>query len=202
MNSILPLNEMIDCLGCLTESERCVTHSFDHNNIRIIAHDLVNESLKDLPTRKSHSEAVGKRMEFLCGNAAPFIRSYCYAIGLIHDIGYGHVSTGHHAIDGAIYLETTALSDLSPYVAWHSTAKYEAEARGIKINFNKPLSKHINDQLWYADFTTSPTGESTTVKNRLDEILTRYSPDSQVIQALNNSTPEMRVAFKEFGETL
>lgn len=194
----IPLNIMIKCNDCLEEEKYCTTHRFNHEHLCEIAHDLINDSLKELPVRKKHTEAVAKRMEELTENASSFVKSYCYSIGLLHDIGYGHVKTGHHAIDGALYLQTTVLSDLAPYVAWHSTSEHEAQARKLTIDFDKPLNKHINDQLWYADFTTSPQGEPVTVNERLEEIRTRYSPDSQVIEALNNATEKMIQAFKKF----
>lgn len=196
----IPLDEMINCRNCLDEENRCTIHSFYHTDLRKLAHNLINVSLKNLPVRKKHTEAVAKRMEELCGTTPSFVKSYCYSIGLLHDIGYGYIKTGHHAIDGALYLQTTVLSDLAPYVAWHSTSKYEAQARNLTIDFDKPLSKYMNDQLWYADFTTSPEGELVTVSERLAEIRTRYSPDSQVIEALNNSMNDMVEAFAKFEQ--
>lgn len=154
--------------------------------------------------RLAHTLAVGERMEELArarGNSADMVDLYA-AAGALHDIGYAHPDTGHHAIDGARFLRAHGLPDtLVSLVAHHSTARHEASQRGLLSElavFPAPASWPAA-ALWVADFTTSPTGVPVTVTERVNEIRGRYTPDTPVIRALDAAHNEMLAAVMLIG---
>ena len=124
------------------------------------------------------------------------------ATSLLHDIGYapGLIDTGFHAIDGARYLRNidapTRLVDL---VAHHSCAVLEAELRGLSAElaeFEDEGPTPVRDALWWADMTTTPVGQPTTVTDRVREIEQRYGPDDVVSCFLRWAWPELLSAVE------
>lgn len=100
----------------------------------------------------------------------------------MHDIGYGHLDSGLHALDGARFLAAEGFSPIvCSLVAHHTASTFSAEERGIDLTayrvFQVPQdlgSAHA--VLWWADMTTGPQGQDVTVEDRLDEICSRYGP--------------------------
>jgi len=133
-------------------------------------------------------------MRLLYANESSQLRNIAAAVGLIHDVGYGAPDTGHHAIDGARIVSRTSLAPLAPLVAWHSTAKYEAQERGMVIDVPYPHDSLMAARLWVADFSTTPQGEKTTPEQRMGEIRLRYPSGSPVISALDASLEDFKRA--------
>lgn len=107
----------------------------------------------------------------------------------LHDIGY-HPSltgSGFHPLDGARFLRAGGwAAEICDLVAWHTAAEAEATLRNLIPQlgrFGKPPRPAI-DAISWADLRSSPTGETVTVSDRLDEILTRYPPGSVVHRAV------------------
>ncbi|MCO1581235.1 HD domain-containing protein [Crossiella sp. SN42] len=103
----------------------------------------------------------------------------------LHDIGYSpELSvTRLHAVDGATYLRERGFPEkIVNLVAHHSGARFEAEERGLAdLLSSHPFKDDIfSDALATADLTTSPDGEYISYNDRIDEVLTRYSPDNPV----------------------
>lgn len=117
----------------------------------------------------------------------------------LHDIGYGHVTTGFHPIDGARFLSDQGFSEIVCHlVAHHSASSLEAEERGLDISIFREFDissdstssagiERAHAVLWYADLTTSPDGEDVDVKDRLNEICTRYGPNDPVTRFVERS---------------
>ena len=60
-------------------------------------------------------------------------------------------------------------------VAYHSSARWEAEALGLA------------SELTYCDMTTSPAGQRITVADRLAEISERYGAEHLVVRCLQRA---------------
>jgi hypothetical protein len=112
----------------------------------------------------------------------------------MHDIGYAPalVETGLHSLDGARYLAAQAFPKrLVGLVAHHTGAAFEAEERGLSDDLAQYEREDgpLLDALTCADLTTGPAGEAYTFDQRIEEILTRYGPDSPVHRAITRARP-------------
>lgn len=145
--------------------------------------------------RLEHSKGVARRMGELYGGRDAALRDRAVAAGLLHDIGYGAPVTGHHAIDGALLVQQTALAELAPLVGWHSTAEWEAAARGTRIPVERPADEEMLAALWAADFTVTPYGMDCDHEWRIKEIRLRHVPSSPVARALDASAEAFEAAL-------
>ncbi|MRT44934.1 phosphohydrolase, partial [Xylella fastidiosa subsp. multiplex] len=96
--------------------------------------------------------------------------------------------TGFHPLDGARHLERLdAPPRLVRLVAHHSGAVYEAEQRGLsaELAVYEREESPLLDALVCADMTTGPAGQSFSFDQRIDEILQRYEPGSEVHSAVS-----------------
>jgi hypothetical protein len=112
----------------------------------------------------------------------------------LHDIGYAPAlsQTDFHPLDGARYLASAGYpARLVRLVAHHTGAAYEAEERGLtaELALYEREDGPLLDALTCADLTTGPAGEAYTFDQRIDEILTRYGPDSPVHRAITRARP-------------
>lgn len=188
-----------DCVGCMHDFGFCAVHG--RCSMATDAAALAATVLTG--TRLAHSRGVASRAaELVClrGDVAPVVVETFEALGHLHDIGYAAPTSGMHALDGADFLRRYARWQWAiPHVAWHSTARWEYEARGMVLpQVECPL---LSDQrlLWVADFTTSPTGDRIGAQARIDDIRSRYSLDSPVVAALKASLPSMNEALMAVG---
>ena len=51
--------------------------------------------------RRAHSVAAGRKAEAAAAGIAASLRADVTVAAVLHDIGYGHVETGFHPLDGA-----------------------------------------------------------------------------------------------------
>lgn len=114
----------------------------------------------------------------------------------MHDIGYAPdlVDTGFHAIDGGRYLRGIDAPDrLVNLVAHHSCATVEAELRGLSHELAEFTDEKtaLRDALWWADLTTTPDGEPTSIEERATEIADRYGPDHVVPRFIRQAWPQL-----------
>lgn len=149
--------------------------------------------LAGLPgTRHAHSLEVGRKAASAAADC--HIVNPAYLVDLVtaaqlHDVGYRAdlALIGFHPLDGAIALQQAGFSDLICHlVAHHTGAAREAQARGIPSGaftpfaFDEQIAAPLRAVLTWADLTTSPTGHTVTVEERINEILTRY-PSEDVV---------------------
>lgn len=116
------------------------------------------------------------------------------AAAWLHDIGYAPElrQTGFHPLDGARHLESLgAPRRLVCLVAHHSGAVYEAEQRGLvqELDVYEREDSPLLDALIFADMTTGPAGQRFDFDRRIDEILVRYEPGSEVHTAISKARP-------------
>ncbi|WP_211273198.1 phosphohydrolase [Streptomyces hirsutus] len=107
--------------------------------------------------------------------------------------------TGFHPLDGARYLESLgAPARLVRLVAHHSGAVYEAEQRGLsaELALYEREDSPVLDALILADMTTGPAGQSFDFDTRIDEILVRYEPGSEVHNAISKARPYLQGAVE------
>lgn len=138
------------------------------------------------PARRAHSVAVGEAAASKARYVPASDREELITAAVLHDIGYAVPQVGFHPIDGARHLRDLDYSPLICHlVATHSAAHLEAAERGLPVSIFDPFGldrdtrAHRAVLLW-ADLTTSPTGTSCTVTERLDEIASRY-PDQHPV---------------------
>lgn len=156
------------------------------------------ELRESLPRRWMHSQGVARRaaeLTELLGGDADLLTS----AAVLHDVGYAPrlAATGFHPLDGARFLRDDHAADerLVRLVANHSLALLEAEERGLRgdLEAEFPLldDHRLVDTLVHCDMTTTPGGESTSVEDRLAEIMERYGTDSLVGRFIRRASPEI-----------
>ena len=128
--------------------------------------------------RRAHSLAVGRKAEAAAAGIAPALRADLTVAAVLHDIGYGHVETGFHPLDGARFLAGQGFSlVVCNLVVHHSASTYEAEERGIDVAVYAEFAVDHQDLgeahavLWWADMTTGPRGQDVAVEDRLEWLL-------------------------------
>lgn len=155
---------------------------------------LARRYLTPLPRRLAHVEGVARqaaRAAAVADDPDLLVRA-----AWLHDIGYAPALAriGFHPVDGAEFLRGRGVDDrLCALVANHSCACIEARRRGVAIEWPDEQSA-LRDALWWADMTTTPTGEVTTVRERILEVRVRYGPDHVVAQSVCEAAPELLAA--------
>ncbi|MBF6194159.1 HD domain-containing protein [Nocardia sp. CDC186] len=160
------------------------------------AADVAWEHLRALPRRLSHVEGVARRAALAADVADD--GELLVAAGWLHDVGYAPslVRTGFHPVDGATYLRETGASErLCALVANHSCARIEARNRGLVIEWPDEQSP-LRDALWWADMTTTASGEDTTLSERLSDVYRRYGDGDVVSRSLREAEPTLRDAVE------
>ncbi|WP_425297738.1 HD domain-containing protein [Nocardia asiatica] len=153
------------------------------------AEQVARRHLAPLPRRLAHVEGVARQ----AGRAAAVADdpSLLVAAAWLHDVGYAPdlIRIGFHPVDGAEFLLERGFGDrLCGLVANHSCACVEARRRGVSIGWPDEETA-LRDALWWADMTTTPTGEVTGVRERISEVQERYGPDHIVSQSVTEAAP-------------
>ncbi len=162
--------------------------------------ELASEKLAGvLPRRWAHAQGVGRRASVIAPLFSADDGELLVGAALLHDIGYAPelVDTGFHPLDGACYLRGIGGPDrLVNLVAHHSCATLEAELRGLSDDLAefKDEKTALRDALWWADMTTTPDGDETTVVERVVEIQTRYGPDDLVSCFIRRAWDDLNAA--------
>ena len=150
--------------------------------------------------RRAHSLAVGRKAEIAAAGIAPALRGDLTVAAVLHDIGYGHVETGFHPLDGARFLARQGFSlVVCNLVVHHSASTYEAEESGFDLPVYADFAVHqdlseAHAVLWWADMTTWPQGQEVTVEDRLDEICSRYGPGDVITRSIGRARPVLLAA--------
>ncbi|NUT52431.1 MAG: HD domain-containing protein [Saccharothrix sp.] len=171
--------------------------SLESMNAEAVARSL----LEDYPRRWKHVRGVAQRLELLQRLTIADERELLRSAALLHDIGYAPeiAVTGFHALDGANYLESIGVSKrLCALVAHHSCAYREAQLRGLSVELARWSDEKgtLRDALWWADMTTGPDGDTTSVHERIAEIQARYGPDDLVAVFIRQAEPELVAAVE------
>lgn len=160
------------------------------------ARDLAEGLLaEDLPRRWRHTQGVAARARELAdrlGDDTDVIEAAAW----LHDIGYAPtlVVTGFHPLDGARYLRASTNAEvvIQELVAHHTGALVEAEERGLQSELVDEFGDGeghaaLLDALTACDLTTDPDGARVTPRERVAEILRRYSSEDVVHKAVSRS---------------
>ncbi|MGH3625520.1 MAG: HD domain-containing protein [Sciscionella sp.] len=152
-------------------------------------------------------QGVGDRAAVAGALFAPKDAEVLVAVGLLHDVGYAPELTrvGFHPLDGARYLAKVGAPErVVNLVAHHSCAYREAELRGpgAELAVFTDEESPLRDALWWADMTTTPDGEVTTVDQRLSEIQARYGPEDLVTFFVRSARSELVGAVERTEERL
>jgi hypothetical protein len=147
--------------------------------------------LADLGVRWQHVCGVARQAQRVSQVLAPEDRPYLVAAAWLHDIGYAPdlAATAFHPIDGARHVRALGHERLARLIAYHSSARWEAEALGLADELAAfPLEDSAtSDALTYCDMTTRPTGQRTTLADRLAEIAERYGAEHLVVRCLQRA---------------
>ncbi len=166
------------------------------------AERTARDHLSDLPRRLAHVEGVASRAEHVADLVDD--HTMLLAAAWLHDIGYSAslARTGFHPVDGATYLrDVGAPPRLCALVANHTCARVEARRRELTVDWPDEDSL-LRDALWWADITTTPTGEETTVRTRIAEVRERYGPDDIVSESVAEAEPELIAAAERIEAAL
>jgi putative nucleotidyltransferase with HDIG domain len=165
------------------------------------ASSLAERLLSPLGDRWIHVQRVAERAKD-ASHAVPAVdRELLVNAAWLHDIGYANQlrQSGFHPLDGAAFLRTHGYQDrLVCLVAHHSGAVFEADERGLspELEAYKREDGPVLDALNYADMTTGPAGQIYEFDQRIDEILTRYLPQSPVHRAITRARPYLAAAVE------
>ncbi|WP_277441787.1 HD domain-containing protein [Streptomyces sp. SPB162] len=160
---------------------------------------LAEAFLPPLGNRWLHTQAVAERARQIAAAVPEDERDLLEAAAWLHDLGYATElrATGFHPLDGARHLESLdAPRRLVCLVAHHSGATFEAEQRGLSAELAtyEREDSPLLDALICADMTTGPAGESFDFDTRIDEILDRYAPGTEVHNAISKARPYLAAA--------
>jgi putative nucleotidyltransferase with HDIG domain len=72
--------------------------------------------------RRAHSLAVGRKAEAAAAGIALAWRADLAVAAVLHDIGYGHVESGFHPLDGARFLARAGFSPVVCNLVVHDSA--------------------------------------------------------------------------------
>jgi hypothetical protein len=150
--------------------------------------------------RRAHSVAVGEKAALAAAGIEAQVRAHLVAAATLHDVGYGHVDTGLHALDGARHLRHQGYpAAVVELVAMHSASWLEAEVRGLDPSLLRAFTTGMDlgaahAVLWWADMTTGPQGEDVEVEERLHEICARYGPADLVTLFIERARPMLLAA--------
>lgn len=159
---------------------------------------LATTLLSSMGDRWAHVRAVGGAADALA-TATSCVPTQVIVAAWLHDVGYARRvrSTGFHPVDGARFLSRqSAPVEVVSLVAYHTGATFEAEERGLVDElavFELPDESAL-DLLTFVDLTTGATGGRLRVRERLDEIMTRYAEDDPVYRAVSRSRPALIAA--------
>jgi putative nucleotidyltransferase with HDIG domain len=165
------------------------------------AAELAESLLPPLGNRWLHTQAVAARAVEASEALPEDERDLLVAAAWLHDIGYAPElrDTGFHPLDGARHLASLGAPDrLVRLVAHHSGAVYEAEQRGLsaELAVYEREDSPVLDALIFADMTTGPAGQRFDFDRRIDEILVRYEPGSEVHNAISKARPYLGAAVE------
>jgi hypothetical protein len=162
--------------------------------------------LADLGMRWQHVRGVARQAELVSQALAPEDRSYLIAAAWLHDLGYapGLAATAFHPLDGARHLRALGHERIARLVAYHSSARWEAQALGLAgelAAFPREESATA-DALTYCDMTTSPIGQRVTLADRLAEIKLRYGAEHLVVRCLQDAQGDLTTAIERTEKRL
>jgi len=171
------------------------------------AYEMARVALQDLPLRWTHVQGVAKRANHALSLFSFEDGQFLISAALLHDVGYSKslARTGFHPLDGAYYMHESGISGrLCALVAHHSCAYLEAELRGFSVELGQWEDEQtpLRDALWWADMTTSPDGELTSLQERISEIQQRYGPEDLVTTFIRNANGELEAAVNRTEERL
>ncbi|MBU3066437.1 HD domain-containing protein [Nocardia sp. NEAU-G5] len=167
-----------------------------NEELRRWAEGVAHDQLRRLPKRWKHVQGVAEQ----AAAAAGFVDDgdMLVAAAWLHDVGYAPdlVKTGFHPVDGATFLRDIGVVErLCALVANHSCAHVEARHREIPLEWTDERTP-LRDALWWADMTTTATGERTDLESRIVDVERRYGRDHVVTQSVREAEPELAEAIR------
>lgn len=148
--------------------------------------------------RRRHSAAVARTARAVATGLPFRDRRALVAAAYLHDVGRSPAIevTGHHGLDGALYLHNHFPARVVALVAHHSEARWEAELRGLAAELAVFAREEtiVADALTYADMTTGPGGEPMSLGARVAEIKRRYGTGHLLSRSVDLALPHLKAA--------
>jgi len=93
--------------------------------------------LADLGTRWQRVRGVVRQAQRIMRVVREHDRPYLIAAAWLHDIGYAPslAATAFHPLDGARYVRSLGHERVARLIAYHSSARWEADALGLATNW-------------------------------------------------------------------
>lgn len=152
-----------------------------------------------------HVRGVAQCARWVSVILPPAERHCLISAAYLHDVGYAPNlrRTGIHQLDGARYLKLMGEHRLAGIVAHHSEARFEISILGFghELHHYQREESFLMDALTYCDMMTGPTGELTTLEERIAEVQGRYRK-GVIIRALKQATPYVTVAVERTEDRL
>ncbi len=161
------------------------------------------EAFQANPQRFQHLHTVWRRAVALRDLDLPWLTpamaDRLELAALLHDVGRAldpH-DTEPHGFVGARFLDELGLDNVSPLVAHHSGARFEAAARGMSDRDRWVTTEpDLLAILTFLDRTTSATGAYVSLAERRHGIVTRHGEGSLQLRIFEATMPEVRIAQK------
>lgn len=165
------------------------------------AAELAESLLPPLGNRWLHTQAVAARAAEASEALPENERDLLVAAAWLHDIGYAPKlrDTGFRPFDGARHLASLGAPDrLVRLVAHHSARCTKQSNAGSRLSWPCTSGKTapVLEALIFADMTTGPAGQRFDFDRRIDEILVRYEPSSEVHHAISKARPYLGAAIE------
>ncbi|MHB8508330.1 MAG: HD domain-containing protein [Candidatus Dormibacteria bacterium] len=162
--------------------------------------------LSDMGQRWIHVRAVAAKANQLAAAMAPDLADVLVAAAWLHDIGYSPtlLRSGFHPLDGADYLHRLGEHRLAGLVAFHSGARFEAQARGLTqapVRFRRERSM-VADVLDWCDLTTDSNGDTVSLETRVAGVIRRHGLGSPVVDGLQLALPSFRRSLARVERSL
>ena len=167
--------------------------------------DLAELHLGSHGIRWLHTQGVGAKAEWLAPRLPIFQKDRDKLVNAawLHDIGYAFPELHQwHPVAGARFLDSCGLGDIAPFVAWHSTADYEAELLGHEPDLAS-WKRHrtlVQDALDWCDMTTSPTGFTVSIYERLAEVGHSHGERSPQYMAMKSAMWRLKMIDGEMSK--
>lgn len=152
--------------------------------------------MRAMPVRWARARGVASAAMLVARQLDPVSRTCLLAAAWLHEVGHveGLKVTGFARLDGARFARTCGFeSTVVSLVAYHSGAVHEARERGLlgELAAVRRPPRKLVDALTYCDMTIGRFGASTSVGNRLEEILRGCPPGDPMHSATLSASAEL-----------
>ena len=162
--------------------------------------------LADRGARWDHVRGVARQAQRVSLALDEDDRPYLVAAAWLHDIGYVPTlaATAFHPLDGARHLRALGHERLAGLVAYHSSARWEAEALGSERRPGRVLPRGLGNcgRAHLLRHDHQPDRPAVTLTEHLAEIGERYGAEHLVVRCLQRAHDHLAGAVQRTEERM